>query len=120
MNLPSSWRARAEQLRPYSASAATAFEQAAIELEQSLGAEANRTLTLREAAERSGYTPDHLRRLIRQNQLANVGRKHAPRVRLGDLPIKPRQFDGRSDPGYDPVADARRVTARRAPRGGET
>jgi hypothetical protein len=118
--LPARWRARAEEYRRYSPSAANAWEEAAIELEHGLGAEAARVLTLREAADRSGYTSDHLRRLIRHGQLPNVGRKGAPRVRLGDLPIKPRQFDERSDAGYDPVADARRVTARRAHRRGET
>ena len=46
-------------------------------------------LTLREAAELSGYTRQHLARLIQQGKLKNYGRPNAPRVRRGDLPIKP-------------------------------
>lgn len=45
-------------------------------------------LTLREAAEVSGYSLDHLGRLVRDGQIANVGRPHRPRVRRGDLPKK--------------------------------
>jgi len=47
------------------------------------------TLTLRDAARESGYTADHLGRLVRNGTLPNVGRKHSPRVRACDLPRKP-------------------------------
>lgn len=46
-------------------------------------------LTLSEAAEESGYSQDHLRRLIREGKLTNAGRHHAPLVRRADLPRKP-------------------------------
>ncbi|MFZ5625226.1 MAG: hypothetical protein ACOY71_12525 [Gemmatimonadota bacterium] len=45
-------------------------------------------LTLKEAARLTGYSIDHLCRLVREGKLANVGRKHAPRVRRGDLAPK--------------------------------
>ncbi|HEU4630159.1 MAG TPA: hypothetical protein VFS08_10465, partial [Gemmatimonadaceae bacterium] len=51
--------------------------------------EENETLTLAEAALASGYSVDHLRHLVSSGAIANAGRKHAPRVRAGDLPRKP-------------------------------
>lgn len=116
--LPSLWRARAERLREYAPAAATAFQEAAAELEQGLQAEANEVLTLRQASEYCGYSRDHLRRLVREGRLTNMGRKHAPRVRRGDLPRRPGRFDEPLATGYDPVADARQVAARRAHPGG--
>ncbi|HKV51093.1 MAG TPA: hypothetical protein VJO52_07835 [Gemmatimonadaceae bacterium] len=46
-------------------------------------------LTLGGAAAESGYSTDHLRRLIRDGKVPNAGRRHAPLVRRCDLPIKP-------------------------------
>jgi hypothetical protein len=67
--------------------------------------EADTILTLKQAATRSGYTVDHLARMIRQGRIPNAGRHHAPRVRLGDLPVR-RQF-ARNRPGsYDVMTDA--------------
>ena len=41
-----------------------------------------------QAAEESGYTPDHISRLIAEKRIKNVGRKGKPLVRRGDLPRK--------------------------------
>ena len=46
-------------------------------------------VTLREASLISGYTVDHLQRLVASGQLENIGRKGRPRIRRGDLPAKP-------------------------------
>jgi hypothetical protein len=46
-------------------------------------------LTLAEAAQESGYSGDHLRHLIADGTLDNAGRKGSPRIRRGDLPVKP-------------------------------
>lgn len=46
------------------------------------------TFKLREAARRSGYSEDHLGRLVRAGKIPNAGRPGAPRIRLSDLPIK--------------------------------
>jgi hypothetical protein len=52
-------------------------------------------LTLRDAADATGYSPAHLSRLIAEGKLSNVGRGRAPMVRRGDLPRKrPLQADG--------------------------
>src|SRR2546422_8441350 len=49
----------------------------------------NRLLSLAEAASVSGYSADHLGRLVRRGTLENHGRANAPKVRLGSLPRKP-------------------------------
>lgn len=46
------------------------------------------TLNLTEAAELSGYTPDHLSRMVRAGQLPNHGEPHRPRIPLMSLPAK--------------------------------
>lgn len=74
-------------------------------------------LTLREGAALSGYSADHLARLIRQGTLPNAGRRGAPRVRRGDLPRRPKAAVAPTTLGaYDVVADARKLVSRR--RGG--
>ena len=45
-------------------------------------------LTLREASAESGYSADHLGRMIRAGKVPNAGRRGAPRVRRSDLPTK--------------------------------
>lgn len=86
--LPACWRARAVDLRAYGAdTAATTLERVAGELDAALSS-ASSTLSLTEAARQSGYTADHIGRLIRNGSLPNVGRKHSPRVRACDLPRK--------------------------------
>lgn len=51
--------------------------------------EGSRLVKLSEASQACGYTADHLRVLIRAGKLTDYGRPHAPRVRLGELPVKP-------------------------------
>lgn len=46
-------------------------------------------LTLREAAETSGYSYGSLEHMVRQGVLPNAGEKGRPRVRRRDLPRKP-------------------------------
>ncbi|HEX5437498.1 MAG TPA: hypothetical protein VFW98_10070 [Gemmatimonadaceae bacterium] len=83
------WRAEAERLRQLAAvGQAAALEYAAGELEVALEAGLDDTVTLGVAAHETGYSTDHLSRLIRQGKLKNVGQKHAPRIRLADVPRK--------------------------------
>jgi hypothetical protein len=46
-------------------------------------------LTLTEAARRSGYSREHLSRLVGLGTIPNAGRRNAPRIRAADLPRKP-------------------------------
>ena len=72
------------------------------------------TMSLTEAAERTGYSADHIGRLVRRGRLPNAGRKNAPRVRLGDLTleVKPK-LARKSARLYDPLSDARSLRVRR-------
>lgn len=85
------WKARARKLREWAAAeeAAKAWEAAAAELEAALASAGQRRLNLQEAAAASGYSADHLGRLLREGRVPNAGRTHAPRVRVADLPLKP-------------------------------
>ena len=84
------WRNRADHLRRYAPEVAAAWEDAATELAEHDRVHAQTILTLVEAAEESGYHPDHIGRLIAQKRIKNVGRKGAPRIRRADLPRKPK------------------------------
>jgi hypothetical protein len=102
------WRQDADRLREWGAiPQAEVLERAAGQLEAALHAEDEQLLTLDEAAEVSGYSTDHLGRLLRKGALANQGCKHRPRVRKGDLPGKPssavrgRATDSRDDYNTD-------------------
>jgi hypothetical protein len=68
--------------------AAAAFERAAGELEDAIVRERDELLSLPQAAIESGYSRDNLARQIRAGTLPNAGRRHAPRIRRGDLPRK--------------------------------
>ena len=92
-SLPSAWRQKADWLRRYAPEVATAFEQCATDLEAALDRAASELLTLQEAAHVSGYSADHLGRLIREGRLQNHGRPRAPRLRRADLPHKPAVAD---------------------------
>lgn len=52
-------------------------------------ANATEALTLDEAAVESGYTSDHLGKLLRAGTIPNAGRKNAPRILRRHLPLKP-------------------------------
>ena len=104
--LPTRWRQRATELRPFSEPAARAFDLAADELAGSLAQGDDELLTLKEASRASQYSVDHLARRIREGAIPNAGRPHAPRIRRADLPRRaPVAHGARS--GYDPAADAR-------------
>jgi len=58
-----------------------------------------RLLKLSEASRLCGYSPDHLRVLIRAGKLTDHGQPHAPLVRGDELPRKP----GHSTPTLTPA-----------------
>jgi hypothetical protein len=90
------WRERAAHLQQFGdPNAARLWQLAAVELEQALKALGEETLTLVEAAALSGYSADHLGWLLKKGKLRNYGRRHAPRLRRGDLPIKSPAKPGR-------------------------
>lgn len=86
---------------------AVAADTAAVEC--AAGAE---ILTLAQARAVSGYSDRALREMIATGKLENVGRKHAPRVRAGDLPRKAAPAAPRPATGYSADADALRLMTR--------
>jgi hypothetical protein len=93
---------------------ARALEWAVGRIEAAIREYADERLTLTQAARQSGYSPDHLARLLRAGRLPNAGRRGAPRIRAADLPVRPPRTVATSRPrAYDPVADARAIAGRR-------
>jgi hypothetical protein len=103
-------RREAAGLRRYGAEPqAIAVERACDVVEAAMRAELDAVLTLEEASRESRYSSDHIRHLVADGTLPNVGRKGAPRVRRADLP---RRAPHRAAGGYDPDADALQLAAR--------
>lgn len=81
-----------------------------------MASEAEAVLSLPQAAARSGYSVEHLGRLVREGKVPNAGRRGAPRIRVADLPRKPPTLVSSGRRPYDPDADARTLLDRQ--RGG--
>jgi len=90
-DLPDVWREEAEHLRELGADPqAGTLEWCARALEVAWDTWKNEELPLGPAAEESGYTADHLGRLLRDRKIHNAGAPDGPRIRRQDLPRKPR------------------------------
>lgn len=103
-------RARAAEFRALDArvDGARLIEEILVELEPVVSGKDAEALTISEAARRSGYSADHLGRLIRNGTLRNVGKVGAPRVLAGDLPRKAKaQVAALNRSAYSPASDAR-------------
>jgi hypothetical protein len=84
------WSKDAALLRQYrNHQQAEWLEDRAAELEAALEKDDGELLSLTDAASVSGYTADHLGRLMRKGAIKNFGRRNAPKIRRGDLPRKP-------------------------------
>lgn len=102
------WRSDAEVLRRTGHDASALLcERHADEAEAAARRDGDVPLTIQEASRISGYSVDHLRRLISQGRIPNAGRPHAPRIRRADLPQRPGRVAQRERTTYDPRADAR-------------
>jgi len=108
------WREEAQRLRTLEAHGqAAALEQAAKELDAAITKSESELLTIRQAAEESGFSEEHLRRLVREGALPceRNGSRGRLKVRRGDLPRK-RNEDGPSSSehlDYDASEDARDI-----------
>ncbi|MDQ6689073.1 MAG: hypothetical protein M3Z18_00995 [Gemmatimonadota bacterium] len=69
-------------------------------------------VTLTKASGVTGYSPDHLSRLIRAGKLTDHGRKHAPRVKVSECPRKV-SLAATASQSYNPDADARSLVGSR-------
>jgi hypothetical protein len=110
------WLTRRDELRRLHAlvDGATLCDELLAELDRLGDDAANELLSLQRAAAESGYSADHLGRLLRDGKLANAGRVNSPRIRRGDLPIKARHaLAPDAERSYDLDADARSLMSRR-------
>ena len=83
------WLKLADQQDQLGATAqASTLRYCAERLDSGLKAEDTTLLTLNEAAEESGFSPDHLGRLVREGKIPNAGRSGAPRIARRCLPTK--------------------------------
>jgi hypothetical protein len=83
------WRADADILeRRGDQRGAALLRQVANELMEQVEGWQSESLTLREAAQESGYSIDRISELVLKGVVPNAGRKGKPRVRRGDLPRK--------------------------------
>lgn len=89
-DLPTKWRAAAAEFRRFGAEPqARTLESCADDLEGALVAQGDQLLSLQQAAEESGYSIDHLSRMLRDGKLQNAGRRSKPMIRRIELPRKP-------------------------------
>ncbi len=103
-------RAKAGELREHFGceAPARALEWAAERVETVLSRAEDAVLTLREAAAYSGYSMDHLARLVREKRIPDLrpkGSRGRIRIRVRDLPRKPL-------PRHTPHADVHELASR--------
>jgi hypothetical protein len=108
------WRAEAETMRRRGvlADGAALCDEILRDVEGVLRSEEEQLLTLEQAAERSGYSVEHLGRMVREGRIRNAGRKGSPRIRAGDLPRRPKSIPATGS-ASDRVAIARAIVARK-------
>lgn len=110
------WRRESDTMRRRGVSVAGAVlcDEILRDIEALFESEDGALLTLGEASAHSGYTVDHLSKLVREGKVPNAGRWHAPRIRARDLPRKPGSKLATSTPHlYDPDTDARALSDRK-------
>ena len=89
MKLTDEWRADAETLRAWGCGdQAAILESCADALDAHESTVADATLSLERAAAASGYSVAHLRRLVAQGVLDDVGTNGVVALRQQDLPLK--------------------------------
>ena len=118
--LVTAWRKEAGQLRERYGleSLAQVCEAHATELAAAIGRHLAEQLSLKDASALSGYSTSHLRALIADGTLTNVGRKGSPRLLRGELPRKlPGKAPGENEKvsrrrGFDAASTARSIAKR--------
>jgi hypothetical protein len=76
--------------------------------------EASRWVPLDEAADRTGYSAGHLRKLAKKGSVPAEKRGGRLYLDLETLPRRPKAAVARNVKSYDPQQDARRIAARRS------
>lgn len=68
------------------------------------------SVTLREASALGGFSVDWIQHLVAAGQIENVGRKHRPRIRRSDVPVKPG-YRLHNDAENSQFSERRRIAA---------
>ncbi len=90
--LATRWESHATLMRSYGATTAgDAITQCAEELRIEIATFADVELTYEDAAEESGYSVSHLRRLVREGTLHDYAETGETKLRRGDLPRKAKK-----------------------------
>lgn len=106
------WLSRRDELHRLGAlvDGARLCDEMLADLERAAVNDGDQLLSLRAAAIESGYSADHLGRMLRAGTLPNAGRANAPRIRRGDLPRKSNAL--RLTPAPDTIPIPKRRIAR--------
>lgn len=89
-NLQEAWSEESNRLERRGLDSWARFQRSfAVELLEARREWLNATLTLEEAAVESGYTKEHLGRLVREGTIPNAGTKGSPLILRRHLPRKP-------------------------------
>ena len=110
--LVASWTEKAAWLTRCGVPGAGIYRQCLAEIEQLWTDEDQRWLTAAAAAEASGYTEDHLRRMARDRSIVAEKRRGAWWYMAGSLPRK--GSGGRKVVAFDPSVAARRALDRQS------
>jgi hypothetical protein len=111
--LTTAWREQAKELERYQAHAqAATLQLCAAQLDETARRIDDGVLSLADASRRSGYSADHLSKLVATNRIPNAGRKGKPLIRVRDLPKKASPLVRDAAPAYDPIADAQSLRSR--------
>lgn len=90
MEIAESLNAKADELWEFGAEEGARALRAAATLVTQRGSDwLNEPLTLEQAANESGYSADHLGRLVRDGTIPNAGQPYAPRIIRSDVPNRP-------------------------------
>ena len=90
-DLEAKWRAKAKLLHESGAESHATLQNKNIEeLLEAICSSMEAPLTIAEAALESGYSPDHLRRQVREGRYPNAGKKGKPMIMRLDLVKGPR------------------------------
>ena len=105
------WVQRGEEFQRYRATVdgSTLCREFVAELEQLAGTDGQELVGLEEAARRSGYTADHIGRMVRNGKIPNLGRRGAPLLRMADVPRKAPSLTPASEMRTVATADRRRI-----------
>jgi hypothetical protein len=85
------------------------IEELLADLESVLRNEDTQPLTLTEASLLSGYSRDHLSRLVRTGKIPNAGLHHRPRIQRADLPRSANRLRVEADQAIVPIGSKRQI-----------